>query len=409
MTDKSSETTIIIGAGHAGGVLATSLYQNKYAGRVIVIGDENYLPYQRPPLSKTFLAGDVELKTLFLKPQATYDKAGIELRPNSHVEAISREDKSLTLLGGEKLNYNKLALTTGGRARRLNLPGGDLPGVYYLRNIDDVIALQAQFSAGRKIVIVGGGYIGLEVASTAVKRDLDVTVLEAEERVLARVTAPELSCFYEQVHGAAGVDIRTKTQVTAFEGDGKVQTVVCKNGTKIETDMVLIGVGLIPNTELAEQAGLEVDNGIVVDEYMRTSDPDILAAGDCVNHHNQLLGRRIRLESVPNAMGQARAAAATICELDKPYDALPWFWSDQYDLKLQMAGINQGYDEIVMRGSPDTRSFAAFYLKSGVVIAVDAVCRPPEFMVGKRLISGRVKVDVAQLRDESVDIKSLAK
>lgn len=407
MTDKSLETTIIIGAGHAGGVLATSLYQNKYAGRVIVIGNENYLPYQRPPLSKTFLVGDVELKSLFLKPQDTYDKAGIELRPKIDVEKINREDKSITLSDGETLNYNKLALTTGGRARRLNLPGSDLQGVYYLRNIDDVIALQPKFTAGCKLVIVGGGYIGLEVASAGIKLGLNVTVLEAEERVLARVTAPELSSFYQQVHAEAGVDIRTNTQVTAFEGDENVQAVVCKDGSKIEADIVLVGIGLIANTELAEQAGLEVDNGIVVDEYMRTSDPDILAAGDCANHHDKLLGRRLRLESVPNAMGQARTAAATICGLDKPYDALPWFWSDQYNLKLQMAGINQGYDELVLRGSPDTRSFAAFYLKDGAVIAVDAVCRPPEFMVGKRLITDRVKVDPAQLADESVNIKSL--
>lgn len=409
MTDTNRETTIIVGAGHAGGILATSLYQNKYPGRVIVVGDEGYLPYQRPPLSKTFLAGDVEMKSLFLKPQGTYDKANIELRSKTHVKAINRDDKSVTLSDGEQLAYDKLAITTGGRARQLDLPGNALPGVYYLRRIDDVIALQPQFKAGCKLVIVGGGYIGLEVASVGIKRGLDVTVLETENRVLARVTAPELSAFYQQVHADAGVDIRTNTKVTAFEGDEKLEAVVCEDGSRIEADMVLVGVGLIPNTELAQAAGLEVDNGIVVDKYTRTSDPDILAAGDCANHHNSLLGRRIRLESVPNALGQARAAAATLCGLDKPYDDLPWFWSDQYNLKLQMAGINQGYDKIVMRGSPEARSFAAFYLKDGAVIAVDAVCRPPEFMVGKRLISEQIKVDPAQLADESIEIKSFTK
>jgi len=407
VSDSSRETTVIVGAGHAGGVLASSLHQNKYAGRVILLGEESHLPYQRPPLSKAFLAGDVELKSLFLKPQETYDKAGIELHHNTRVSKIDRDAKSLKFEDGSDLAYDKLALTTGGRVRRLDLPGGDLPGVYYLRQIDDVIALQPQFKSGTRLVIVGGGYIGLEVAAVAVKRGLEVTVLEAEERVLARVTAPELSEFYEQVHTDAGVTVRTSTQVTGFEGDKQVEAVVCNDGRSIPADMVLIGVGLIPNTELAADAGLDVDNGIFVDDHMRTSDPDIYAAGDCANQHNELLGRRIRLESVPNAMGQARAAAASISGQDKPYQALPWFWSDQYDLKLQMAGISQGYDQIVIRGSMQERSFAAFYLKDGVIIAVDAVSRPPEFMVGKRLITNQAKITPERLADESIDMKSI--
>ena len=408
MSDQSNETTVIIGAGHAGGILATSLLQNKYAGRVILLGEERHLPYQRPPLSKTFLAGDAELMSLFIKPQETDDKAGIELRSDSQVQRINRDDQVLELADGTTLDYDKLALTTGGRARRLDFPGCDLEGVFYLRVIDDVIAMQPQFKAGAHLVIVGGGYIGLEVASVAIKRGLDVTLLEAEDRVLARVTAPEVSAFYEQVHTEAGVKIHTQTQAAAFTGDGKVSGVVCQDGREIPADLVLIGVGLIPNTELAQDCGLDVDNGIVVDEYTRTSDTNIVAAGDCANHHNEFVGRRIRLESVPNAMGQARAAAATLCGQDKPYQALPWFWSDQYDLKLQMAGFSQGYDEMVLRGDPNERSFAAFYLKDGVVIAVDAVSRAPEFMVGKKLISGRVKIDPATLADESTDIKSLA-
>ncbi len=408
MSDTNRETTVIVGAGHAGGVLATSLHQNKYAGRVIVLGEESHLPYQRPPLSKTFLAGEVELKSLFLKPRETYDKAGIELRPNTRVAKIDRDAQALQLEDGTSLEYDKLALTTGGRVRRLDLPGGDLHGVYYLRQIDDVLALQPQFKPGARLVIVGGGYIGLEVAAVAIKRGLDVTVLETEDRVLARVTAPQLSAFYEKVHSDAGVKVRTNTQVTGFEGEENVEAVLCKDGSQIAADMVLIGVGLIPNTELAKDAGLEVDNGIVVDEYTRTSDQNIVAAGDCANHHNDLLGRRIRLESVPNAMGQARAAAATLCGQDKPYQALPWFWSDQYNLKLQMAGLSQGYDDMVLRGSIKDQSFAAFYLKDGLVIAVDAVSRPPEFMVGKKLISEKIKIDPDRLADESVAMKSMA-
>lgn len=408
MSDTSKETTVIIGAGHAGGVLASSLYQNKYPGQVIVLGEESHLPYQRPPLSKGFLAGDAELKSLFLKPQETYDKAGIELRQNTQVTKIDRDSRCLALDDGSTLQYDKLALTTGGRVRRLDLPGGDLPGVYYLRQIDDVIAMQPQFKSGTRLVIVGGGYIGLEVAAVAVKRGLDVTLLETEDRVLARVTAPELSAFYEKLHSEAGVKIRTSTQVTGFAGDDKVQQVECKDGSKIEADMVLIGVGLIPNTELAVQAGLDVDNGILVNDYMQTSDPNILAAGDCTSQHNELLGERIRLESVPNAMGQARAAAARLCGQDKPYQALPWFWSDQYDLKLQMAGLSQGYDKIVFRGAMESYAFAAFYLKKGVIIAVDAVNRAPEFMVGKKLITDKAKIDPSRLSDESVEIKKIA-
>jgi 3-phenylpropionate/trans-cinnamate dioxygenase ferredoxin reductase component len=282
---------------------------------------------------------------------------------------------------------------------------------HYLRTIDDVLAIRSRFEAGKRLVIVGGGYIGLEVASSAISRDVNVTVLEALPRVLARVTAPELSAFYEQVHRNAGVDLRTNVEVTGldFNAEGDVITGVhCTGGVLIPADLVIVGIGQLPNTELAQAAGLDVDNGIVVDEFAVTSDPDIVAAGDCTNHPSVFCGRRIRLESVPNAVEQARVAAATLAGKPRTYDAVPWFWSDQYDLKLQMTGLSHGYDQFVLRGSMNNKSFTAFYLKDGRMIACDAVNRAQEFMIAKRMVAACKSFDPAALADETVPLKNLA-
>ena len=265
-------------------------------------------------------------------------------------------------------------------------------------------------AAGNKAVIVGGGYIGLETAAVLRQLDMEVTVLEMMERVLQRVTAPEVSEFFNRIHEEEGVNICCGVGVTAFEGSKDVEKVICSDGNEYAADLVIIGVGIVPNMELAQAAGLEVNNGIVVDEYARTSDADIVAAGDCTFHENALYGRTIRLESVQNATEQARVAAITLCGKEQSYDALPWFWSDQYDLKLQIAGLSQGYDEVIIRGDREnSRSFAAFYLQDGVIISVDAVNRAPEFMMGKRLITGKVAVDKVQLADENVSMKELIK
>jgi 3-phenylpropionate/trans-cinnamate dioxygenase ferredoxin reductase subunit len=412
--DSRLPTVAIVGAGHAGGELATGLRQEGWAGRIVLIGEEPHLPYQRPPLSKGFLGGEMAVDSLFLKPAATYEKAGVEFMSACRVEAIDRPARKLRFADGRELAYDKLALTTGGRPRPLKVAGGDqaqrMPNYHMVRTLDDILRLRPQFEAGLRLVIIGGGYIGLEVAATAVKRGLKVTVLEALPRVLARVTAPEMSAFYEQVHRDAGVDLQTGVQVSGFEfeasGDA-VGAVLCGDDHRVPADLVVVGVGQLPNTELAAAAGLAVDNGILIDECCLTADPDIVAAGDCANQPNAYAGRRLRLESVPNAMEQARAAAAALCGKPRPCRVVPWFWSDQYDLKLQMAGLSAGYDRVVVRGKPEARAFATFYLKDGVVIAVDAVNRQPEFMIARRMVSERLTPDPEQLADASVNLKSL--
>jgi 3-phenylpropionate/trans-cinnamate dioxygenase ferredoxin reductase subunit len=399
--------TVIVGAGQAGSELATSLRQQGYADSVVLIGDEDLVPYRRPPLSKTYLSGEVTRESLFLKPRAVYEKHAIECRFGIGVESIDRAARSLRLYDGSVLMYDKLALTTGGRPRRLSVPGAERSNVHYIRTVADIDRLKQQFGEGKRLVIIGGGYIGLEAASVGIKKGLHVTVVEALPRVLARVTAPEISAFYERVHRGHGVDLRTGVGVHALEGDGDACAVVLADGTRLATDLVVIGVGLIPNTELAEAAGIEVSNGIVVDRYAVTSDPDIVAAGDCTNHDNVFLGRRLRLESVPNALEQARVAAASILGRPRVYDAVPWFWSDQYDLKLQMVGLSQGHDDLIVRGDMDANSFTAFYLKDGVVISADSVNRPQDFMLAKRLVAERAAVPPERLRDAAVPLKSL--
>jgi 3-phenylpropionate/trans-cinnamate dioxygenase ferredoxin reductase subunit len=406
---STDQTFLIIGAGQAGGECAVELRKQGFAGRVVIIGEEPHLPYKRPPLSKAYFAGSAKLESLYVMPQTSLDKVKIECIGNMRVERIDRAAKQVTLSDGRVLAYDKLALATGGRARPLNLPGAARPNVNLLRTIADVDTIRAQAVPGKRMVVIGGGFIGLETAAVAVKLGLKVTVLEGLPRVLARVTVPEISAFYERAHREAGVDLRTGVQVTALEGEPNVTHVVLDDGSRVEADFVVVGIGLIPNTELAQEAGLDVDNGIVVDECTRTSDPDIVAAGDCTNHPSEFLGRRVRLESVQNAMEQGRAAAHAMLGKPTPYTTVPWFWSDQYDLKLQMVGLSAGFDQFVLRGDPATqRSFAAFYLREGHLIAADAVSRPQDFMFAKKLVAARTRIDPALLADESVALKTLA-
>ncbi|MES2257017.1 MAG: FAD-dependent oxidoreductase [Pseudomonadota bacterium] len=413
-TMDNGEQAVIVGGGHAAGELAIALRRNGWEGGITLVGEEPYLPYQRPPLSKDYLAGDMRPEALYLRPRSSYDEARVTLLTGVRVERIDRDLRTLTLSNGAQLPYSKLALATGGRPRRLALADeGDAAradNLHYLRTIADVERIQRQLKPGARLVIVGGGYVGLEMAASASRRGVGVTVLEAQPRVLARVTAPVLSAFYERVHREAGVQIRTGVEVTALEtcaARGAVSALHCSDGTRVEADLVVVGIGLIPNIELAREAGLETDNGIVVDEYAQTGDADIVAAGDCACYVNRAGGGRMRLESVQNAVDQARTAAATLCGKRQPHNAVPWFWSDQYDLKLKMAGLSQGYQQLVLRGSPEGRSFSAFYLKDGRVISADTVNRPVEFMVAKRLIAESIPVDAAVLADEGVDLKTL--
>jgi 3-phenylpropionate/trans-cinnamate dioxygenase ferredoxin reductase subunit len=402
-----SATVIVVGAGQAGSELSTCLRQQGYVGRIVLIGDERHPPYRRPPLSKAYLSDEATLNSLFFMPAEAYGKQGIECQFGIGAEAIDRASRSLRLYDGTTLAYDKLALTTGGRPRRLAVPGAERSNVHYVRTIPDIERLKMQLVAGRRLVIIGGGYIGLEAASIGIKKSLHVTLVETLPRVLARVTAPEISEFYERAHRARGVDIRTGIGVHALEGRDQVEQVVLADGSVLAADLVIVGVGLIPNTELAEASGLEVSNGIVVDQFASTSDPDIVAAGDCTNHDNAFLGRRVRLESVPNALEQARVAAAAIMGKPRAHSAVPWFWSDQYDLKLQAVGLSQGYDTLVIRGDQNADSFIAFYVRDGVVISADAVNRPLDFAVAKRMVAARIPVDAQRLLDEGIPLKAM--
>lgn len=405
MTDQ---TCIIIGASHAAAQLAVSLRQEGWVGAIHIVGDEPYLPYHRPPLSKEFLAGKKTVEEILIRQAPIYEKNNIRFTLNTRVNSIDRANKTVTLDNGETLAYDKLALTVGSRVRKVPITGSDLSGVFYLRTIDDINQIKSCAGEGKNAVIIGGGYIGLETAAALNQLGMTVTVLEMMPRVLQRVTTPELSAFYTRVHTEEGVRIITNTTVSALEGSIQVEQVIGSDGSQYHADLVIIGAGILPNTELAESAGLAVDNGIVVDEFARTSDKHIVAAGDCTLHPNPIYGRTIRLESVQNATDQAKTAAATLCGKEKPYNALPWFWSDQYDLKLQIAGLSQGFDEVIIRGDiQSSRTFAVFYLKDNAVIAVDAVNKPQEFMFGKKLITNKIKVDRSKLADESISIKEL--
>ena len=411
---KSTDTLLIVGAGTAGAELAMATRQNGWAGPIVLIGDEAPLPYQRPPLSKAYLSGVATAESLLLRPAGVYAKADVSLRLGVAVGDIDPEGRVVSLSDGTRLAYSRLALCTGGRPRPLSCDGmpadGKPSNLHYLRTRADADAIRASLLPASRLLVVGGGYIGLEVAASARALGAAVTVLEAQPRVLARVTGPDLSAFYEHVHRSAGVDIRTNAIVRGLERDatGKsARAVVCADGTVIEVDVIVVGVGMLPNVELAAAAGLEIDAGIVVDEHAVTSNPSICAAGDCTVHRSAVYGRRIRLESVPNALEQARTAAATLCGKPRAYHPVPWFWSDQYDLKLQMVGLSDGYDGFVLRGAMQTRAFTAFYLRNGAIIAADVVNRPAEFMVAKRLVAARASIDADRLADEAVPLREL--
>ncbi|MEM8817060.1 MAG: FAD-dependent oxidoreductase [Pseudomonadota bacterium] len=403
------EQTVIVGAGHGAGQAVATLKQKKYPGRIVLIGEERWLPYQRPPLSKKFLAGELPAERLYVKPEKFYDDPEIEVRLNTRVTAVDARKRQIATAAGDKLDYSQLILATGSRVRKLPVEGGDLPGVYYLRGIDDVNGIRASLERASRTVIVGAGYIGLEVAAVARQLGQEVTVLEMAERVMSRVVSPELSAFYESEHRKAGVRLLLNEGLTRFVGsEDAVTGVETSNGELLAADLVIVGVGILPNTELAEGAGLAVDDGIVVDEHCRSSDPRIYAIGDCSSHPSKVYGRRLRLESVQNALEQARTAAVNICGGDERYDQVPWFWSDQYDLKLQIAGLSLGYDATVVRGNPADRSFSCAYLEAGRLIALDAVNAPKDFMQAKSLIAAGARPDPERLADSRITLKELA-
>ncbi len=408
MSAGRARRVVIVGAGQAGGEAAQRLRAGDPDIEITLIGDEPYAPYQRPPLSKTYLAGEVDAARVLLRPADVYEHEHVALLTNRRVVWIDKANRRVRLEGGQELGYDSLIFATGARPRKLPLVGADLAGVHVLRTIADVDAIRAHFSAGAKLVVIGAGFIGLEVAAVARKKGLDVTVLEAAMRPLARVTSPEVAGFYLDEHVARGVRFALSTQAAVLKGTDRVRAVGLADGSDIAADLVIAGIGVVPETAVAQQSGLNVEDGIVVDTYMRTSDPNIYAIGDCARRPLVHYGGRMgRLESVHNAIEGAKIAAAAILGLPHPTEEPPWFWSDQYDLKLQIAGLFNGYDRLVMRGDPKERSFAAFYFQGDRLIAVDAINRPAEFLGAKQLLQRGRSVAPDVLADMSKSMKEI--
>ena len=377
---------VIVGAGQAAAQLVASLRQGGFAGELRMIGDEPYAPYQRPPLSKKFLTERPPAETLYFRAEKFWQEQNVTLDFGTPVAAIDRRLKRVTLGDGRVVDYSVLMLSTGTRARPLPLPGADLPGVFSLRKIDDVRRLRGPLDDARRVVIVGGGYIGLEVAAIARGEGREVTVLEAEDRVMKRVTSPVISTFMQDFHVGRGVDIRLGARLAAIEGQGRVTQVRLSDGATLPADLVLLAVGARPNDDLAAACGLACEDGVVVDEHGRTADPAIYAAGDCTRFPSRRYGRKLRLECVQNAIDQAKAAAAAMLGKPQLYDPVPWFWSDQYELKLQMAGLSDGYDAAQTVGDVAAAHFSVEYRKGGKLIAVDAVNDGRAYMSGRKRI-----------------------
>lgn len=397
-------TCIIIGASHAGIQMAVAVRQEGWSGRIVLIGDEPSLPYHRPPLSKAYLKGEAELA--IIHPQASLDKHAIEFIASTRVLNIDRPARQVQLDNGQVMPYDKLALCTGARLRRLNLSGATLEGVHYLRDLGDADRLRAQLPNARRAVIIGAGYIGLETAASLRQLGLDVTVLEAGARILERSVDAAVSEYFTALHARHDVAIHTGQQVSALLGSERVEAVQCSDGSRYPADLVVIGIGVQPNVELAQEAGLDVDNGILVDAQGRTADPDIYAAGDCTTFPSVHLQRLARLECLAHASDQARTAAANLCGKHQSYQALPWFWSDQYTTRLQMAGMAEKYDRVVQRGQTSADSFTRFYLADGVLVSALCVNRPKHFIASKRLIGELARLDPQKLADECCELSA---
>ncbi len=403
-----SSRIVVVGGGQAGGHALSSLRRGGFEGELFLVTAEDEAPYERPPLSKDYLAGRCERDRLRLYPDGFYVENAIELVTGTRAVAIDPGSRRVELESGRVLHYDQILLATGSRVRRLaDMPGSRLDRVFYLRTIEDAERIRAAMKDADRIAVVGGGYIGLEVASIAVETGLPATVIETMPRLLTRVMTSKLSAFYADLHGRHGVDLRLGTAVTGFHGSGAVKSVALADGSKIAADLVVVGIGIEPITDLARAAGIDCDNGIVVDRACRTSCPDVLAAGDCSSRHSSFHGRRVRLESVANATAQGQIAASAMLGVEGGCDAVPWFWSDQHGVRLQMAGVSEGADRTVVRGTFGGDSFVAFHLCEGVLIGVDAVNSMREFSVCRRLVEKRRRPDPAALSDTSVPLKSL--
>ncbi|MBY6201880.1 NAD(P)/FAD-dependent oxidoreductase [Maritalea mobilis] len=399
------EKIVVVGAGQAGASCVAKLRSEGFTGKITLIGEEHVPPYQRPPLSKAYLLGDMELERLFLRPESYYAENGIELMLDTRVDAIDRADKKV-IAGGKTVDYDALVLATGSVPRRLPAAiGGELPGVHVVRTLRDVDEMASGVVEGRHALILGGGYIGLEAAAVCRKKGMEVTLIEMADRILQRVAAPETSDWFRDLHTRHGVTIREGVGLERLLGDDHVTGAILGDGTELPVDLVIVGIGISPATSLAEVAGIEIDNGIATDTQGRTSDASIWAAGDCASL--PFRGERIRLESVQNAIDQAETVARNILGADQDYDPKPWFWSDQYDVKLQIAGLNRGYDHVVVREGEGACSH--WYYAGDTLLAVDAMNDARGYMIGKRLIEAGKSPDPAIIADASADLKPLLK
>ena len=406
----SEKNIVIIGGGQAASQVATSLRQKNFAGDISILSSEEYLPYQRPPLSKKYLSGELDSERLYLKPEKFYEDQNINVMLNSYVEEIDRSNSKLTFSknNGEEstINYDNLVISTGTSPRLIPLDNPNLKGVHYLRSIKDVEGIKKSLIGAKSMVIIGGGYIGLEVAAVSKKLGLNVTVVEMANRILERVTSPIISSFYHSYHESNGVEIRTSTSVIGINGDLNVSSVETSSGI-IEADIVVVGIGVLPCQDLAERAGIETNNGIVVNEFCISSDSNIFSAGDCTLHPSAFYKRDIRLESVHNAIEQGKTVASSIMGEFIPYNQIPWFWSDQYDLKFQIAGLNTDYDEHIVRGQPENNSFSVFYFKDGNMISSDCVNSAPDHMMSRRFIFNKTEIDLEKLQNREIPIKEV--
>jgi 3-phenylpropionate/trans-cinnamate dioxygenase ferredoxin reductase subunit len=404
---SDTPTVAIVGASLAGGRAAETLRAEGYEGRILLIGEEPYRPYERPPLSKEVLRGEWPAEKVFLRPAEWYAENDVELMLGTRATMIDLGERMI-MAGGALVPFTLCLLATGGRPRRLGIPGVEL-GVLMLRTMDDAAAIGARLQPGARVVIVGAGFIGAEVASTAAHLGCSVTLLEAAPVPLGRALGPELGAIYAEIIRENGVDLRTGVAIDRFEGSGRAERVVLADGTTFEADVVIVGVGIDPNDELALEAGLEVNNGIVVDEHCRTAVPFVYAAGDVANHPNPILGERIRVEHWQNAQNQGAAAARAMIGRDEPFAEVPWFWSDQFGHNLQMAGHPFRWDRIVTRGAPASRSFTAFYVLDDRIVAAFGVDRGKDVRASRALISSRASIPDDVLADESTDLRALAK
>ncbi len=405
----SDYDVLIVGAGHAGAQAAIALRQQGFCGSVAIVGDEPELPYERPPLSKDYLVGDKAFERMLIRPAMFWAEREIVMLTGARVATVDANERRVTTEAGASIGYGSLIWAAGGAPRRLACPGHDLAGVHAIRTRADVDALVADLPAVSRIVVVGGGYIGLEAAASLSKLGKHVTVLEALDRVLARVAGEPLSRFFEAEHRAHGVAVHLGVGVTSLEGKGgKVSGVQLADGTLLPADVVIVGIGIIAAVEPLLAAGAKGGNGVDVDDHCRTSLPGVYAIGDCAAHNNRFAdGGLIRLESVQNANDQATTAARAICGQPQPYDSVPWFWSNQYDLRLQTVGLSGGFDQAVLRGDIAARSFSLIYLKAGRVIALDCVNATRDYVQGKALVTGRLGIDPARLADVDQPLKSL--